>query len=89
MQEFRYQIEYSEESLDFLKSSPSGIRIKIIRAIEQRLSTDPNHYGKPMAREYVGYRRLRAGDWRVIYKVIENKLIVLVIDIDHRKDIYD
>lgn len=68
---------------------PQGIREIIKEAIEKKLMTDPLRFGKPLRYAWKGYRRLRVGDYRVIYKVDEDKVIVIIIEIGHRKDIYE
>ncbi len=68
---------------------PPAIRDVIRKAIEKKLTTDPLHFGKPLRYSLKGHRRLRVGDYRVIYKVDEDKVIVIVVDIDHRKDVYE
>lgn len=73
---------------DFDKISPS-VRKIIKEAIEKKLTVDPIAFGKPLKYSLKGYRRLRVGDYRVIYRVDEDKIIVIVIDIEHRKDIYE
>jgi len=67
---------------------PKSIREIIKKAIEKKLTVDPIAFGKPLRYSLKGYRRLRVGDYRVIYKIIEDRVLVLIIDIDHRKDIY-
>jgi mRNA interferase RelE/StbE len=32
--------------------------------------------------------RIRSGNYRILYRIFEDKLCILVIDIDHRKDVY-
>ena len=61
-------------------------REKIKRAIEERLATQPDLYGKPLRRSLKGYRKLRVGDYRVIFKIEKNKIKVLVIQ--HRSAVY-
>ena len=58
----------------------------IKKAIEERLSTHPEIYGKPLQRTLKGYWRLRVGDYRVVFKILEQK--ILILGILHRKDIY-
>ena len=67
---------------------PKNIQERIIRAIEERLPVSPEN-GKPLTKEWKGHRRMRVGDYRVIYKIIEDKIIVFIVEIDHRKDIYN
>ncbi|TSC75302.1 MAG: cytotoxic translational repressor of toxin-antitoxin stability system [Parcubacteria group bacterium Gr01-1014_30] len=61
-------------------------REKIKRAIENRLTTRPEAYGKPLRQSLKGYRKLRVGDWRVIFR-IDGKTIKIFI-IQHRSVVY-
>ena len=61
-------------------------RIMIKRAIEERLVTEPEIYGKPLQRSLRGYWKMRVGNYRVVYKISEYKIIILgIID---RKNVY-
>ena len=62
-------------------------RTKIQKAIEGRLVTYPEIYGKPLRRSLKGYRKLRVGDWRVIFLLEKNTVKILIIQ--HRSVIYD
>ena len=64
------------------------VRDTIRRAIEQRLTAAPLQYGKPLQHSLHGQRRLRVGDYRVIYQVDNKHRIVTVTAIGHRKNIY-
>lgn len=85
----RFTIDYKPNVRESLIKIPKNIRDRIKFAIEQRLSIAPNEYGKPLTKEWKDYRRLRVGDYRVIYKVFEESLLVLIVEIDHRKQVYD
>ena len=60
---------------------------KVRRAIEKRLTTHPDLYGKPLRRSLKGYRKLRVGDWRVIFRIEKNKVMILAIK--HRSAVYE
>ncbi len=62
------------------------MRKRIRRAIEERLMTQPELYGKPLRRSLHGYRKLRVGDYRVIFKI--EKTAVKVLMIEHRSVVY-
>lgn len=47
----------------------------------------PEEYGAPLRKTLKGYWKLRVGDYRVVFKVKGNKIIILAIL--HRKDVYD
>ena len=60
---------------------------KIRKAIEERLATHPETYGKPLRRSLKGFRKLRVGDYRVIFLLEKN--IVKILVIQHRSVVYD
>ncbi len=62
-------------------------REKIRRAIKERLTTYPELYGKPLRRSLKGYRKLRVGDYRIIFRIEKIKVKILVIQ--HRSVVYD
>jgi mRNA interferase RelE/StbE len=61
-------------------------RNRIKKAIEGRLTTHPEIYGKPLQRTFKGYWKLRVGDYRVVFKVASND--ILIFGIIHRKEVY-
>jgi mRNA interferase RelE/StbE len=62
-------------------------RERIRREIERKLATNPVAFGKPLQYSLKGARRLRVGDYRVIF-VIEGAT-VLIVKIGHRREVYD
>lgn len=58
----------------------------IKRAIEERLAVQPEAYGKPLQRTLKGYWKLRVGDFRVVFKIIGDEVLILAVM--HRKNIY-
>ncbi len=89
MPRVRYSIEYREGIVNQLKKIPKTMQVRIIRAIEERLMIAPNDCGKPLIKEWKNHRRIRVGDYRIIYKVFEHQVLVLIVEIDHRKDVYE
>ena len=78
----------SEKSLNkFKKKDKKSFEI-IIKHLEN-LSHNPKHYGKPLASNLAGLWSYRSADFRIIYQIEESKLIVFVIEIEHRKNVYD
>lgn len=82
-----FKIEYSKQAMKTLLKMPRNTSGLIRRKIQQ-LATDPHAMlnvvkltGRP------GYR-LRVGDWRIIYEVENDKLIVLVLKIAPRGGAY-
>lgn len=58
---------------------PKFWKEKIRTAIEERLVAKPDLYGKPLRRSLKGYRKLRVGDYRVIFKIEKSKVKILII----------
>lgn len=84
----KYSLLYHPDVLkEDLRHIPANIKERIRRAIETRLQTDPILYGQPLRQSLRGHRKLRVGDWRVIYRVESHNVIVLKIG--NRKDVYD
>jgi mRNA interferase RelE/StbE len=65
----------------------SNIAVRIENAIKKRLIVNPIKYGLYLHGSLKGYRKLRVGGWRVIYRIVDNKEI-RIIAIGNRKDVY-
>ena len=61
-------------------------RDRLIKAIDKL--TDNPHVGKLLKGEYSGLRRIRSGSYRILYEINEKEVIVLVLRIGHRKQVY-
>ena len=62
------------------------MKLRIKKAIEERLMTDPVKYGKPLRKSLKSYWKLRVGDYRIVYNVKDNT--VIIFGIINRKDVY-
>jgi len=69
-----------------LPGIPANIKETIRRAIEQRLIEEPILLGEPLRHSLKGHRKLRVGDYRIIYRISGRNIIILKIG--HRKDVY-
>ncbi|WP_222861364.1 type II toxin-antitoxin system RelE family toxin [Seonamhaeicola marinus] len=72
---------------DIPKLSPP-VRKQIKKAIDTRLVRDPVAYGKPLRFGLAGQRRLRVGDYRIIYTIDHEQHLVTINTIKHRKEVY-
>ncbi|MBK5914699.1 type II toxin-antitoxin system RelE family toxin [Rhodocyclus purpureus] len=81
------QIEYSRDAFQALRAMPRNVAATIRRKIDL-LATDPFAAGnvkKLVVRE--GYR-LRVGDWRVIYEIDGDRLVIHVLAVASRGGVY-
>lgn len=86
MESAEYHLVYHHEIANDLKSIPENLKKRIRKAIETRLLVDPINYSLPLRKSLQGYRKLRVGDYRVIYRIEAEKIIILKIG--HRKEVY-
>jgi len=83
-----FNVTYHRDVKDIdLPKINKDIKLRIKKAIEERLMTDSLKYGKPLRKSLKGYWKLRVGDYRVVYKIEESNIIVLAII--HRKEVYN
>ncbi|MCK5107400.1 MAG: type II toxin-antitoxin system RelE/ParE family toxin [Nanoarchaeota archaeon] len=80
-----FDISFTSESKKFLKKLHKTDKTRIISTIERCRIRPYSHVKKLVSSKYF---RLRVGDYRVILNIIDNKLIIIVIEIGHRKNIY-
>lgn len=83
----KYGLIYHPEVKDDIRNIPANMKTRIRKAIETRLQTDPVLYGQPLRQSLKGYRRIRVGDWRIIYRIEASTVIILKIG--NRKDVYN
>jgi mRNA interferase RelE/StbE len=84
-----YKVAYLDQIEKDLKKLDRVIAKKILSRIETYLAADPKGLGKPLKGEFQGYWRYRWGNYRVIYKISEHEILILVLHISRRKDVYD
>lgn len=83
----QYKLLYHPDiAKEDLPGIPKNIKKRLHKAIEERLSSNPEKYGEPLKRGLKGYRKLRVGNYRVIYRV--EKRTVIILKIGHRKEVY-
>ncbi|SOD96800.1 type II toxin-antitoxin system RelE family toxin [Spirosoma fluviale] len=85
-----YQLSFSDKALKSLKKIPNATTEKIISALEQ-LAQDPDNKTnvKRLTNHPDAIFRLRVGNYRVLYDKYDQIRIIAVIDVGHRKDIYE
>lgn len=82
-----YRVELVPEAVEALASFPKKVQRQIARRIDA-LADDPRPPGSKRLEGGQDIWRLRSGDYRVLYQIREKALLVLVIRIGHRREIY-
>lgn len=83
-----YEIEFLKKCKKDFRALPEKIRKSFEKAIETELKVDPIKAGKPLCGKLLGYRRLEAGGYRLIYRVNIAKYKVFIVAAGPRGDIY-
>jgi mRNA interferase RelE/StbE len=83
----RYAIRIAAAAARDLRKIPTTMRVRIARAIDG-LAGDPFPPGVRKLQGEEHAHRIRVGDYRVIYDVLQEEVVVLVLRVGHRKDIY-
>lgn len=85
-----FSIEYLESVVhEDIPALPKTMRERIKNAIETRLAIDPIGLGKPLRYSFIGHRRIRVGDYRIVYRINAQRRAVIIAMIKHRKDVYE
>ena len=82
-----YRIEVKPSAADALARIPQPHRGRIVRKID-RLADNPRPRGAKPLKGRLSLYRIRVGDYRVIYQIQDDALLVLVVRIGSRGDVY-
>lgn len=84
-----HKVVYLDSVEKDLEKLDRPTRKRILDKIEKYLAKDPKGLGKALTGGFQGLWRYRIGDFRVIYKIAEKEILIIVARIGHRKNIYD
>lgn len=82
-----YNIEITPGALKTLAKLDKPARRRVEAAID-KLSDDPRPAGVVAMKSMPGHLRYKVGDYRIIYEVQDHRLVVLVVEIGHRREVY-
>jgi len=83
----KYRIEFKRSAAKALKKFPKRDRIRIRDKIDSLSENLPDRTITKMKGDNP-FHRIRVGDYRIIYEIQDEILLILVLKIGHRKDIY-
>ena len=81
-----YEIEYTGAAARELRQLERRDRVRILDAVD-RLAGDPRPPGCTRLTGVDAWR-IRVGDYRVIYEIADSKLLVTVVRVGHRREVY-
>jgi mRNA interferase RelE/StbE len=84
-----YQLRFEPAAARFLGKLCDKKLYRRLRETAESLRADPRPYNcKRLQGTLHAYLCVRVGDYRIVYRIIDRELVVVVVDIDDRKDIY-
>lgn len=85
-----YRVEFSEHAIKNFKKMDKQISMMIFSWISKHLEgcDNPRMLGKGLVADKKGIWRYRIGDYRLLVHIFDDRLVILVVDSGHRKDIY-
>lgn len=83
----RYRVDVLPPVRKALKEIDKRYVSKILERLTL-LETDPRHNGSKKLSGEPNLYRTRVGCYRIIYKIFDDQVMVIVVNVDHRKDVY-
>ena len=85
-----YRLDIDKKALKQLKKLDTSTRQQILSWLAKNIenTTDPRQHGKALKGNLSGYWRYRVSDYRIICDIQDDKLVVLAVDIAHRREVY-
>lgn len=87
----KYHVEFSKSAIKDLKKLDKHTASLITGWIKKNLEgcEDPRVHGKGLTANHSGQWRYRIGDYRILANILDDKIIILVLQIGHRSEVYN
>jgi mRNA interferase RelE/StbE len=85
-----WDYSFNEPALKQLKKLGRQAQLEILHYLDERIAgeEDPRRFGKGLKADLSGLWRYRVGDYRILCQIQEQKLLVLVVSMGHRREVY-
>jgi mRNA interferase RelE/StbE len=86
-----WRVEFDRDAArDLRKLDVPGQR-RILRYLRERIATDedPRRFGHALTGDLKGLWRYRVGDYRIVASIADERFVVLVVTVGHRREVYD
>jgi mRNA interferase RelE/StbE len=83
-----YLVEIENRCLRELKKLDRQVVRRAFEIIQREIARDP-HAGKALSGRYKGLFSWRFSDYRIVYEILGKRLVILVLRVSHRKDVYE
>lgn len=85
-----WEIKFSETAMKQLAKIDRQAQKNIWKYLKERIaaSEEPRSYGVPLRKDLVGFWKYRVGNYRIVVDLQDDELVVLVVRVGHRKNVY-
>jgi mRNA interferase RelE/StbE len=85
-----WRVEFDREAARDLRKLDVQAQRQILRYLRERIATDenPRRFGHNLTRDLKGLWRYRVGNYRIVASIEDDRFVVLVVTIGHRRDVY-
>jgi len=85
-----WRIEFLPDAVKELKKLDRSVARRIITTLEERIATldDPRTLGSALTGDHAGYWRWRVGDYRVVARIEDERMVIIVVRVAHRREVY-
>ncbi|MBP7950710.1 MAG: type II toxin-antitoxin system RelE/ParE family toxin [Verrucomicrobiales bacterium] len=82
---------FDERALKDLRKLGKQAQRDIVAYLDERISgdEDPRRFGKGLRSDLAGIWRYRVGDYRILCQIRDGELLVLVVAVGHRRNVYE
>ena len=86
----RYKVEYTERAIKELRKLDKYTRQMLYSWIDKNLVNceNPKLHGKPLTANRKGQWRYLVGDYRIITEIQEDRIVILILTVGHRSEVY-
>lgn len=84
------KLGYTAFALKQLKKLDKQVSSRILDYMDEVAKLEnPRERGKMLVGNLIGFWRYRVGDYRVLCKIKDNELVITVVNVGHRREVYD
>ena len=86
----KYTVEFTKEALRQLKKLDQYTAMMIVAWVRKNLEgcENPRQHGKGLTANRGGQWRYRVGDYRLIAEIQDSRIVILILNVGHRRDVY-
>lgn len=83
-------IEVAPDAAKELRKLDRQVAGRILRTLEERIASldDPRAIGSALTGDHAGYWQWRIGDYRVVARIEDERVVVLIVRVAHRREVY-